>query len=126
MTKVFWDATPDDKKMFVADPSKGSRHNRGCAVDLTLYDLKTGKPIEMVSTYDETTEGAHPNRPFESLFEVTIQSGRNPLFFALRGSARRRLFVDATRVEYLRGVALALPCFGELECRWMRYSVVSY
>ena len=63
VTKVFWDATPDDKKLFVADPSKGSRHNRGCAVDLSLYDLKTGKPIEMVSTYDETTDRAYPNYP---------------------------------------------------------------
>ena len=63
VTKVFWDATPDDKKLFVADPSKGSRHNRGAAVDLTLYDLKTGKPIEMVSTYDETTDRANPNYP---------------------------------------------------------------
>ena len=63
VTKVFWDATPDDKKKFVADPSKGSRHNRGCAVDITLYDLKTGKPIEMVSTYDETTDRAYPDYP---------------------------------------------------------------
>ncbi|MGI8786225.1 MAG: serine hydrolase [Pyrinomonadaceae bacterium] len=63
VTKVFWDATPDDKKIFVADPSQGSRHNRGAAVDLTLYDLKTGKPIEMVSTYDETTDRAYPDYP---------------------------------------------------------------
>jgi D-alanyl-D-alanine dipeptidase len=63
VTKVFWDATPDDKKVFVADPAKGSRHNRGCAVDLTLYDLKTGRPIEMVSTYDETTTRAYPDYP---------------------------------------------------------------
>ena len=63
VTKVFWDATPDDKKVFVADPSKGSRHNRGCAVDLTLYDLKTGKPVEMVSTYDETSDRAYPDYP---------------------------------------------------------------
>ena len=63
VTKVFWDATPDDKKLFVADPAKGSRHNRGCAVDLSLYDLKTGKPVEMVSTYDETTDRAYPNYP---------------------------------------------------------------
>jgi D-alanyl-D-alanine dipeptidase len=63
VTKVFWDATPDDKKLFVADPSKGSRHNRGAAVDLSLYDLKTGKAIEMVSTYDETTDRAHPEYP---------------------------------------------------------------
>ena len=63
VTKVFWDATPDNKKIFVADPSKGSRHNRGCAVDLTLYDLKTRTPIEMVSTYDETSDRAYPNYP---------------------------------------------------------------
>src|SRR5215831_6064837 len=63
VTKVFWDATPDDKKLFVADPSKGSRHNRGCAVDLTLYDLKTGRAVEMASTYDETTDRAYPNYP---------------------------------------------------------------
>jgi D-alanyl-D-alanine dipeptidase len=63
VTKVFWDATPEDKHIFVADPAKGSRHNRGCAVDLTLYDLKTKKPIEMVSTYDETTARAYPDYP---------------------------------------------------------------
>ena len=63
VTKVFWDATLEDKKIFVADPLKGSRHNRGAAVDLTLYDLKTGEPIEMVSTYDETTDRAYPNYP---------------------------------------------------------------
>lgn len=63
VTKVFWDATPDDKKKFVADPKQGSRHNRGCAVDLSLYDLATGKPIEMVSTYDETTDRAYPDYP---------------------------------------------------------------
>jgi D-alanyl-D-alanine dipeptidase len=63
VTKVFWDATPDDKKVFVADPAKGSRHNRGCAVDLTLYNLKTKKPVEMVSTYDETTDRAYPDYP---------------------------------------------------------------
>ncbi len=63
VTKVFWDATPDDKKLFVADPSKGSRHNRGAAVDLTLYDLSTGKPVEMVGTYDETTDRSYPDYP---------------------------------------------------------------
>ena len=39
VTKMFWEATPDAERIFVADPSKGSRHNRGCAVDLTC-DLR--------------------------------------------------------------------------------------
>lgn len=61
ITKVFWDSTPADKHEFVADPSKGSRHNRGCAVDLSLYDLNTGKIIQMPSEYDEMTERSHIN-----------------------------------------------------------------
>jgi D-alanyl-D-alanine dipeptidase len=59
VTKIFWDATPDDKKIFVADPAKGSVHNRGCAVDLSLYDLATGKEVKMPSGYDEMTERAY-------------------------------------------------------------------
>ncbi len=39
VTKLFWDVTPPEKREFVADPAKGSKHNRGCAVDLSLYDL---------------------------------------------------------------------------------------
>ncbi|MDT7540998.1 MAG: zinc D-Ala-D-Ala dipeptidase [Acidobacteriota bacterium] len=59
VTKIFWDATPADKKEFVADPAKGSRHNRGCAVDLSLYDLKTGQQVEMTGSYDEMSERSH-------------------------------------------------------------------
>jgi zinc D-Ala-D-Ala dipeptidase len=61
VTKIFWDVTPEDKKIFVADPAKGSRHNRGCAVDLSLFDLKTGLEVKMPSEYDEMTERAHIN-----------------------------------------------------------------
>jgi D-alanyl-D-alanine dipeptidase len=61
VTKLFWDITPEDKKIFVADPTKGSRHNRGCAVDLSLFDLKTGLEETMPSEYDEMTERAHIN-----------------------------------------------------------------
>jgi len=61
VTKIFWDATPSDKKQFVADPAQGSRHNRGCAVDLSLFDLKTGKEVVMPSGYDEMTERSHIN-----------------------------------------------------------------
>lgn len=63
VTKMFWEATPVDKRIFVADPSQGSRHNRGCAVDLSLYDLATGKPIEMAGVYDEMSERSYPGYP---------------------------------------------------------------
>ena len=61
VTKVFWDATPEDKKLFVADPAKGSRHNRGSAVDLSMFDLKTGMTVKMPSEYDEMSERSHIN-----------------------------------------------------------------
>jgi len=61
VTKLFWDITPQEKRIFVADPGKGSKHNRGCAVDLTLYDLATGKEVEMTGAYDEMTERSYPN-----------------------------------------------------------------
>lgn len=61
VTKIFWEATPPEGRIFVADPAQGSRHNRGCAVDLTLYDLKTGAPIEMPGTYDEMSPRSFPN-----------------------------------------------------------------
>jgi CubicO group peptidase (beta-lactamase class C family)/D-alanyl-D-alanine dipeptidase len=61
VTKMFWDATPEPLRIFVADPSQGSRHNRGCAVDLTLYERKTGAPIEMVGGYDEMSDRSFPD-----------------------------------------------------------------
>jgi CubicO group peptidase (beta-lactamase class C family)/D-alanyl-D-alanine dipeptidase len=63
VTKLFWDATPHDKKIFVADPKEGSRHNRGCAVDLTLYDLKTGAELPMTGAYDEMSERSYAAYP---------------------------------------------------------------
>lgn len=63
VTKIFWDATPPEGKIFVADPAEGSRHNRGCAIDLTLYDLASGKPIEMPGTYDEMSPRSFPDYP---------------------------------------------------------------
>jgi len=59
VTKIFWDATPTPQKKFVANPQKGSRHNRGCAVDLSLVDLKTGLEVDMPSGYDEMTDRAY-------------------------------------------------------------------
>ena len=60
ITKLFWDSVKPEQRMFVADPTKGSKHNRGCAVDLSIFDLKTGKDIPMPSAYDEFSERASP------------------------------------------------------------------
>lgn len=63
VTRLFWDITPPARRAYVADPARGSKHNRGCAVDLTLYDLRTGREVEMPSPYDEASERAHPDYP---------------------------------------------------------------
>lgn len=54
--KKMWEVMPDDR--YVADPAKGSRHNRGAAVDLTLVDV-TGREIDMGTPYDDFTEKSH-------------------------------------------------------------------
>lgn len=81
ITKLFWDITPQDKKIFVANPATGSVHNRGCAVDLSLYDLKTGQEIEMPSAYDEMSErafvtyagGTEDQRAYRNLLRKTME-----------------------------------------------------
>jgi D-alanyl-D-alanine dipeptidase len=60
VTKMFWDATPESGHIFVADPSQGSRHNRGCAVDLSLVDLATGELVQMTGGYDEMSSRSYP------------------------------------------------------------------
>jgi D-alanyl-D-alanine dipeptidase len=61
ITKLFWDAATSEQRRigFVADPARGSRHNRGCAVDVTLGDLASGQALPMPSGYDEFNERAH-------------------------------------------------------------------
>ncbi|MDI9337430.1 MAG: M15 family metallopeptidase [Alphaproteobacteria bacterium] len=61
ITKLFWDITPDSLHHFVANPKSGSKHNRGCAIDLSLYNLKTGQEIEMTGAYDEMSQRSYPN-----------------------------------------------------------------
>ena len=53
ITKMMWDSTPPEKREFVADPKRGSRHNRGCAVDVSLCSLATGQEVPMTGDYDE-------------------------------------------------------------------------
>ena len=60
VTKKLWDATPPGpKRNYVANPKRGSKHNRGCAVDLTLHHLSDGAEVAMPSGYDEFTMRAH-------------------------------------------------------------------
>jgi D-alanyl-D-alanine dipeptidase len=73
---------------FVADPAKGSRHNRGAAVDLTVIDLRTGAELPMPTGYDAFTPKARQDfndLPAEAianrakLREVMTRHGFDPL-----------------------------------------------
>ena len=59
VTVDMWNYVKDPK--FVAPPNKGSRHNRGCAVDLTILDVKTGQELTMPTEFDNFTRKAHHN-----------------------------------------------------------------
>lgn len=59
ITVAFYQKASD--KNFVANPAKGSKHNRGCAVDLTLINLKTGKEVAMATPYDSFSAAAAAN-----------------------------------------------------------------
>ena len=65
VTKHFWEITPKDKRErgFVANPAKGSKHNRGAAVDLSMYELSSGKEADMPSGYDEFSDRAFADYP---------------------------------------------------------------
>ena len=95
VTKMFWDATPESQKHFVADPAKGSCHNRGGAVDVALYELATGQPVEMISGYDEFSLRAHSAYP--------------------GGTAHQRRLRDALRI-YMESEA-----FGMYEEEWWHF-----
>lgn len=62
ITKHIWDTATeyDRKNKFVADPREGSKHNRGCAVDVTIVDLKTGAEVTMPSEFDDFSDRARP------------------------------------------------------------------
>jgi serine beta-lactamase-like protein LACTB len=63
VTKMFYEATPLHLRHFVAAPSVGSIHNRGCAIDCGLYELSTGKQLTMVSGFDEMTPRSYRDYP---------------------------------------------------------------
>jgi D-alanyl-D-alanine dipeptidase len=63
VTRDLWDlaSEADRANGYVADPATGSRHNRGCAVDVGLYDLITGREVPMPSEFDDFSIRAHAN-----------------------------------------------------------------
>ncbi|HXI01381.1 MAG TPA: M15 family metallopeptidase [Sphingobacteriaceae bacterium] len=61
VTKIFWDITSKENKEFVANPKEGSKHNRGCAIDLSLYEIASGKEVQMTGQYDEMSERSYPS-----------------------------------------------------------------
>ena len=86
VTEAMWE--PIRNPDYVADPAKGSRHNRGAAVDLTLIDLRTGTEVPMPTGYDDFTErAAHAftDLPADALAnrallrEVMVKHGYDPL-----------------------------------------------
>jgi len=68
---ILWEIVPDER--YVADPAKGSRHNRGCAVDLTLVDFQ-GNELDMGTGFDDFTEKSH--RSYSDLSAVSLQNRR--------------------------------------------------
>lgn len=60
VTRAMWDRFPKDRA-YLADPLQGSRHNRGAAVDLTLFDVHSGAEVSMPSSYDDFSPRAHPD-----------------------------------------------------------------
>jgi D-alanyl-D-alanine dipeptidase len=72
---MFWEKVKDTN--FVSSPWEGSRHNRGCAVDVTIIDKKTGKELEMPTRFDVFSPKAHPD--YKNVSD-TVKSNRTLLF----------------------------------------------
>lgn len=70
VTEKMWEPVKDDR--YAADPKKGSGHNRGIAVDLTLINLKNGRELNMGTGFDNFTDSAH--HAFTDLPEEILQN----------------------------------------------------
>ncbi len=70
VTEKMWEPIKDDR--YVADPKKGSGHNRGIAIDLTIINLKTGDELPMGTGYDNFSDTAH--HTFKTLPEKILQN----------------------------------------------------
>lgn len=70
ITQKFWKLIQDER--YVAHPAKGSGHNRGIAIDLTLYHLKTGQLLDMPTGFDDFSEKAHHG--YDNLSTIQIEN----------------------------------------------------
>ena len=70
VTKRFWKLIHDER--YVANPIKGSGHNRGIAIDMTLYELSSGIPIDMPTGFDDFSEIAHHG--YQNISEINIKN----------------------------------------------------
>jgi len=70
VTEKMWEPVQDDR--YAADPKKGSGHNRGIAVDLTIINLKNGSELNMGTGFDNFTDSAH--HAFTNLPEEVLQN----------------------------------------------------
>lgn len=70
VTVAFWELIKDER--YVANPSRGSGHNKGIAVDLTIINLKTGEELNMGTGFDNFSDTAHQD--FTSLPEEVLQN----------------------------------------------------
>lgn len=99
----FWKLVPDTR--YVADPAKGSRHNRGAAVDLTIADSATGKELDMGTGFDNFTDKAH--RDYKQLPDAAL--------------ANRRLLEQAMSAQGFIGLPTEWWHFDDAD--WARYSL---
>jgi len=70
VTEIMWEPVKDDR--YAADPKKGSGHNRGVAVDLTLINLQTHAELQMGTGFDNFSDTAH--HAFTNLPEEVLQN----------------------------------------------------
>lgn len=95
--KEMWKILPDSR--YVADPARGSRHNRGAAVDLTLVD-STGKALAMPTPFDDFTERAHHD------------------FMALPAKIRQNRWILKTIMEKYG--------FSAIDSEWWHYDLIGW
>ncbi|MGH2563488.1 MAG: M15 family metallopeptidase [Ginsengibacter sp.] len=97
VTKKFWNLVHDER--YVANPAKGSGHNKGIAVDLTIINLVSGKELDMGTGFDNFTDSAH--QTFTALPEEVLQN---------------RILLKSTMGKY---------GFKALETEWWHYYLIN-